>query len=111
MRISLIFIDHAGKGFSYFYDGEKVRNGDREVMVRVSDSLGAAIEYQYDCLNQRTSERSRINEYFGRKTKYTYDAVERLIQTEEYKECYDLMIQDWKWEWKKKDKGNCFITG
>ena len=53
----------------------------RNRLTRVSDSLGAAVEYTYDCLNNKTGEKARINENTYRYTMFEYDAAGRLIKT------------------------------
>lgn len=68
----------------------------RNRLLQVCDSLGAAVEYQYDSLNQRTSERIRIQENLSRKTESTYDAAGQLIQVKEYEEYYDREKQRWE---------------
>ena len=45
----------------------------RNRLVKVSDNLGAAMEYTYDSLNNRTSEKARINENKYRLVFYDYD--------------------------------------
>ena len=52
----------------------------RNRLVKVEDSLGAAMEYTYDCLNNKTSEKARINETTCQYTRYEYDAAGRLVK-------------------------------
>ena len=47
-------------------------------LVQVEDSLGAAASYTYDCLNNRLTEKYRVNETAYRLICYKYDAAGRL---------------------------------
>lgn len=52
-------------------------------LVRVTDTLGAAMEYSYDSLGNKTLERARINEDTYKTTRYEYNKVgllEKMIQ-------------------------------
>ena len=53
----------------------------RNRLTKVSDSLGAAMEYTYDCLNNKAGEKARINENTCQYTRYEYDAAGRLVKT------------------------------
>lgn len=53
----------------------------RNRLIKVEDSLGAAMEYTYDCLNNKASEKARINENTYQYTRYEYDAAGRLVKT------------------------------
>ncbi len=55
----------------------------RNRLIKVEDSLGAAMTYTYDCLNNCLTERARINENSTRILIYTYDAAARLTEVKE----------------------------
>ncbi|WP_339278457.1 RHS repeat-associated core domain-containing protein [Paenibacillus sp. FSL W8-0426] len=60
-------------GITYAYD----RN---HRVIRITDDTGADIRYTYDCLNQRTSERYKLNEGKERHIRYEYDKAGRLVR-------------------------------
>lgn len=72
---------------SFFYDA-------RNRLVKVTDSLGAAMEYTYDCLNNRTSEKARINETKYRIRYFSYDACGRLEEVKEVIDREDLGLEE-----------------
>lgn len=47
-------------------------------IVKVTDTLGAEIEYEYDCLSNKTLEKAKISEGTYKITKYHYDSIGRL---------------------------------
>ena len=49
-------------------------------LVRVSDGLGAVIQYAYNCLNQRTKETRLLSEGLTQVIHYHYDAAGRLVE-------------------------------
>ena len=49
-------------------------------LVRVSDGLGAVIQYAYNCLNQRTKETRLLSEGLTQVIHYRYDAAGRLVE-------------------------------
>ncbi|MEY8746875.1 RHS repeat-associated core domain-containing protein [Bacillales bacterium AN1005] len=60
-------------GISYTYD----RNYR---VIHITDDKGADIQYTYDCLNQRTSERYKLSEGKERHIRYGYDKAGRLVR-------------------------------
>ena len=59
-------------------------------LVRVEDSLGAAVEYTYDCLNNRLTEKYRINDTTSRLICYKYDEAGRLTERMESVDLADV---------------------
>jgi RHS repeat-associated protein len=59
-------------------------------LIKVEDSLGAAAEYTYDCLNKRLTEKYRINEEKARLICYSYDAAGRLVERMESVDLTDM---------------------
>ena len=59
-------------------------------LVHVEDGLGAEAEYTYDCLNNRLTERYRVNEYSYRLICYKYDAAGRLSERMESVEAQNV---------------------
>ena len=49
-------------------------------LVRVSDSTGAAVEYGYDSLNQRTKEKRRLSDGLYQVFHWKYDAAGRMVE-------------------------------
>ncbi|BCJ95516.1 hypothetical protein acsn021_30850 [Anaerocolumna cellulosilytica] len=66
----------------------------RNRLVRVSDSLGAAMEYAYDSLNNRTMEKARINENTYKLTWFVYDKAGRLSQVKAAVDFKDTVEKD-----------------
>ncbi|SDL50114.1 RHS repeat-associated core domain-containing protein [Dendrosporobacter quercicolus] len=52
-------------------------------LKKVSDNTGAVIEYGYNCLNQRTFEKRKINDSACQSLRYRYDAAGRLTEIEQ----------------------------
>ncbi len=65
----------AGPVLSIFFAYDK---DDR--LVRVSDSTGAAVEYGYDSLNQRTKEKRRLSDGLYQVFHWKYDAAGRMVE-------------------------------
>lgn len=69
-------------------------------LIQVTDSLGAAMEYAYDCLNQKRWERMRINENTKKVVYYQYDAVGRIEKLVELAERKEEETSFWKEDWR-----------
>lgn len=52
-------------------------------IVKITDVMGAQVEYAYDCLGNRTFERVKINDTKSKITRYRYDALGRLQKKSE----------------------------
>ncbi len=65
----------AGPVLSIFFAYDKDNR-----LVRVSDSTGAAVEYGYDSLNQRTKEKRRLSDGLYQVFHWKYDAAGRMIE-------------------------------
>lgn len=59
-------------------------------LVMVEDSLGAAAEFTYDCLNNRLTEKFRVNEEKYQLNCNTYDAAGRLVEQVESVDLPDI---------------------
>lgn len=52
-------------------------------IIKISDSTGAQIEYEYDCLNNRTLEKVKISDTTSKITRYKYNSIgllEKIIE-------------------------------
>ncbi|AJQ29481.1 RHS repeat-associated core domain-containing protein [Pelosinus fermentans] len=52
-------------------------------LTEIKDNTGAVIEYGYNCLNQRTYEKRKINDNAYQMLRYHYDAAGRLVEIEQ----------------------------
>ncbi len=62
-------------------------------VIKISDSTGAEINYAYDCLNNRTLEKAKINDEHYKTTRYYYNSVGWLEKVAQEIEKTDLAEQ------------------